>query len=137
MKKVFFFSILLIVTLVLGCTSQIAVKQAVSEPNPVTAGEDAKFSVLMKGSKDKVTSVIIIVREYPEFTFSLYDNGENGDEMAGDNIWSFKYTIPNDAPPDLYHLDICVKDKNGNEIITKGFENQSFGRSGTIELTVK
>jgi hypothetical protein len=86
MKKVFFFSILLIVTLVLGCTSQIAVKQAVSEPNPVTAGEDAKFSVLIKGSKDKVTSVIIIVREYPEFTFSLYDNGENGDEMAGDNI---------------------------------------------------
>jgi len=137
MNKTLFYSILFIVALVLGCAGQIAVKQTIAEPSEVAPGEDIKIHVVLKGSKDKTGNVVVTVREYPEILISLNDNGDNGDEKAGDNIWSFKFPIPWDAPAGIYHLDISVQDKDGNEIITKGFEQQSTGRSGTIEVTIE
>ena len=137
MKKTVFGLFCFIIVFVLGCAARFSIEETKVEPSQVAPGEDAKIFVVFKGPKDKVANVTATVREYPEMVIPLNDKGENGDIKAGDNIWTFKMTIPWEAPADIYHLDISVYDQSGNEIITKGFEQQSTGRSGTIELTIK
>jgi len=137
MKKASFGTILFIVVFLLGCTGQLAVEQITAEPSSVAPGEEAKIFVVLKGPKDKAASVTATVRKYTDYSFSLNDDGVNGDEKAGDNIWTYKITIPWEAPADTYHIDISVRDNEGHVIITKGFEKQSTGRSGTTELIVK
>jgi len=121
----------------LGCAGQIVVKQTIAEPSQLSPGDDVKYSVVLNGSPDKVAEIKVTVREHPELVFDLYNNGEEGDEKAGDNIWTYQSQIPWEAPANTYHLDLCVRDAEGKEIITKGFEHQSTGRSGTIVVTVK
>jgi len=89
------------------------------------------------GGGDAVSKVVGTVREYTDFMVELRDNGEQGDEKAGDNIWTRQITVPWEADPGTYHLDISVYDKNGKEIVTKGLEAQTTGRSATIEINVK
>ena len=136
MKEALFCSTLFMVTLVLGCAGQLAVKQMMIDPVEVAAGGKAKVVVAFDGPKNKVANVIATVRENPDVYFSLNDEGKNGDEKAGDNIWSYLAEVPYDAPAALYHLDIRATDKDGNEIFAKGSE-QKAGRSGTIKVTIK
>ena len=84
-----------------------------------------------------MAEVVATVREAPDFNFRLNDKGEDGDEKAGDNIWSREVTVPLDAPADTYHLEILAKDTDGNEIITPGLEQQQFGQSGSVEVVVE
>jgi hypothetical protein len=136
MKKALFCSIFFMVALALGCAGQLAVKQMTVDPVEVAAGNKAKIVVAFDGPKNKVANVTATVRENPDVYYSLNDEGKNGDEKAGDNIWSRVAEVPWDAPAALYHLDIRATDKDGNEIFAKGSE-QKAGRSGTITVTVK
>ena len=137
MKKTLFGLLIISILLIIGCASQLAVKQTMIDPPQVNVGDDAKIVIVFTGEKNSVATVIATVRENPEMYFSLNDDGENGDEKAGDNIWTYTITIPWDAPSDTYHLDIRARDQEGNEIITEGYEQQSTGRSGTVEIIVK
>ena len=130
-------SIFTIMAFLGGCAGQLAVKQTIADPTILTPGKEAKLFVIFKGSKNKVAEVVATVREAPDFNFSLNDKGEDGDEKAGDNIWSREVTVPLDAPSDTYHLEILAKDTDGNEIITPGLEQQQFGRSGSVEVVVE
>ena len=95
-----------------------------------------KLTVVLKGASDKVSRVTATVREAPEFSFSLNDKGKYGDEKAGDNIWSYAITVPYEADPGDYHLDISVRDKEGQELVVEGNEKRSTGKSGTVIVTV-
>lgn len=120
-----------------GCAGHLAVKQAIVDPPKSAPGEKIKFMVIFEGPKGKVSEVVATVRDAPDFSFSLNDMGENGDEKAGDNIWSSEQTVPFNAPSNTYYLDILAKDTNGNEIITPGLEQQQYGRSGVVEVVVQ
>ncbi len=137
MRKSSFYSILVILTLILSCVGQLAVKEIWMEPKKVEPGDNAKVFVLLKGSVDKVSKIIATVREVPDMYFSLNDSGKDGDEKVGDNIWSYEVVVPWEADARTYHLDFSVYDKEGNELITKGMEQQRTGRSGTVEVIVK
>ena len=129
--------ILVAVAMTIGCAGQLAVKQVMVDPMEVAAGNNTKISVVVTGSKNKVGKVIATVRENPDLFFTLNDSGQDGDEKAGDNIWTYVATVPYDAPAAKYHLDIRLSDKEGNEIIAEGLEQQTTGRSGTVEVIVK
>jgi hypothetical protein len=120
-----------------GCAGQLAVKQTFADPPQSSPGEKVKIVVEFKGPKNKVSEVVATVQEAPNFRFSLNDQGENGDEKAGDNIWTSEGTVPMDAPANTYHLDILAKDMDGNEIITPGLEQQEYGRSGAVDVVVE
>jgi len=137
MKKTFIISFILITVVLLGCAGQLAIKEISANPMEIYAGDNATLIVKFGGPKDQISSVIATVREAPQIIYTLNDSGEDGDEQASDNIWTCFATVPFEAEPDQYNLDICARDKEGNEIISEGLENQSTGRSGTISVIVK
>jgi len=124
-------------TLLAGCAGQLAVKDIIVKPGEVAPGKNSTIFVILTGAKEKVSKIVVTVREAPDMYFSLNDNGNDGDEKAGDNTWSYEVMVPWEAEPCKYHLDVSVYDKEGNEIIKKGLEEQGTGRSGTVEVIVK
>lgn len=137
MRKSSFYSILVMLTLILSCAGQLAVKKIWMEPGEVEPGDQAKIFVILKGSTNKVSKIIATVREATDMYFSLNDNGKDGDEKAGDNIWSYQVVVPWEADAGTYHLDFSVYDKEGDELVTKGMEQQRTGRSGSVKVIVK
>ena len=106
---------------------KLAIKKAEAIPPDPSAGSSLTLRVIIDGPLDAVSKVVGTVREYTDFMVELRDNGEQGDEKAGDNIWTRQITVPWEADPGTYHLDISVYDKNGKEIVTKGLEAQTTG----------
>lgn len=136
MKKVLSVGLLFFAALAFGCAGALSVGQISVSPEEVDAGAEAKIMVVFKGPKDKVAKVIVTVRENPDIYYSLNDEGKNGDEKAGDNIWTYVAAVPYDAPPAIYNLDISAYDKENNEIVTEGVSKQSMGKTGTVKVTV-
>ena len=137
MKKTLFYLILITLTLIISCAGQLAIKEIQVEPKEAEPGGEAKIFVVLKGSTDKVSKIIATVREATDMYFPLNNKGEDGDEKAGDNIWSYEVIVPWEADAGTYHLDFSVYDKEGNELVTKGMEQQRTGRSGSVEVIVK
>ena len=125
--------LMIIIALLIGCSSKLVVKQTTAVPATAAPGDAVTFKVVFNGPKDAVQSVSATVREYPNMVLSLNDSGTDGDEQVGDNVWSYQTDIPWEAQAQLYHLDVQVIDKEGNEIISEGFESLA----GTIELTIE
>ena len=99
----------------------------------VLAGDDAPLSVEFSGKRTDLKEVYLTVREYPD----MYPRIPlKLDPASNKNRWIFTINVPYDAPPDTYHLDINAIDKDGKEIVTKGFETNETGKAGTIELKV-
>jgi len=115
-----------------GCSSSLELVAAKAEPNVVSPGQKGRVVVILKGAKDKVGTVQAVVREYPEYTFRLNDEGRMGDEKAGDGVWTYEFPVPYDAPAQKYHVDIIIKDKEGNVI--KFGETQGPAASLVVEV---
>ena len=116
-----------------GCSSSVKLIGAKAEPQVLRPGGKGKVIVVLKGAYKKVGLVQATVREYPEYTIRLNDQGRMGDEKAGDGIWSYEFPVPYDAPARKYHLDVTVKDKEGN-IIKFG---QAEGPATTIVVEIR
>ncbi|NOZ55562.1 MAG: hypothetical protein GXO73_02070 [Calditrichaeota bacterium] len=120
-------------TLLVGCSSTVKLVGAKAEPAVLSPGQKGKLIVILSGAKKKVGSVVAVVREYPEYTVRLNDEGRMGDEKAGDGVWTYEFPVPYDAPAQDYHLDITIRDKDGN-IIQVG---QAKGPATTIVVKVQ
>ncbi len=116
-----------------GCSSTVKLVGAKAEPSVLSPGQKGKLVVILSGAKKKVGSVVAVVREYPEYTVRLNDEGRMGDEKAGDGVWTYEFPVPYDAPAQDYHLDITIRDKDGN-IIQVG---QAKGPAATIVVKVQ
>jgi hypothetical protein len=70
--------------------------------------------------------------------FRLNNEGEHGDKVAGDQIFSHQTMVPPDAPAGTYHIDIVARDKTKNIITTQEqeTENPSDGHSDTVVIQV-
>ena len=128
---------MIILVVIFSCAGQLAIKEIWVEPEETIPGAEAKISVVLKGSTDKVSKIIATVREAPDMNFQLNDKGKDGDEKTGDKIWSYQVIVPWDADAGIYHLDFSAYDKAGKEIVSKGMEQRRTGRSGSVEVIVK
>ena len=120
-------------SLMSGCSSSLKMVSAKADPSTLSPGQKGKIIVVFKGAKGKVGVVQAVVREYPEYTIRLNDEGRMGDEKAGDGIWTYEFPVPYDAPAQKYHVDIIVKDKEGN-VIKLG---QAEGPAATVVVEVR
>jgi len=120
-----------------GCAGTLAVREFSSEPNPVNAGQTAILTVTFNGPVEQVRSVMAVVREAQEVSYSLVNDGTNGDEKAGDNVWSITAPVPLEAQPGVYNLDFYVRDLEGNLIGRKGVELPASGVAGSIAVTIR
>lgn len=108
--------VVLLLGAVSGCatTGRLAMTDAKVVPAKVAPGDEAVVCVTVIDPKGIVSEVIGTVREYPEFSFPLNDDGEEGDETAEDGIWSLGIEVPAEAPPGVYNWDFEAYDANGN-----------------------
>jgi hypothetical protein len=98
--------ILMALALMLGCAGQrLMMMDAMMDPVKVSPGDVATVRVKVVDTKGVVAFVTATVREAPDIALDLNDNGEEGDEVAGDGIWSMEVDVPWDAPAGKYNWD--------------------------------
>ena len=103
-----------------GCaTRKLAFTEAIVVPPEVAVGKSSILRVNISDPRDIVNSVVATIREVPEMEIKMYDDGLEGDETAGDGVWSFRLDVPPTAAPGTYHFDIRAYDETGAEIMVK------------------
>ncbi len=104
----------------LSCATQrLAFMDAAVRPAEVAVGKSAVLTVNLLDRRGAVQRVIATVREVPELEMELFDDGQDGDDVAGDGVWSIRLDVPPTAPPGTYHFDIRAYDKAGNELVVE------------------
>lgn len=126
-------ALVVLVAFAFGCSSSLKLVSAKAEPETLSPGQKGRVVVVLSGAKNKVGVVQAVVREYPEYTFRLNDEGRMGDEKAGDGVWTYEFPVPYDAPAQKYHVDIVIKDKDG-KVIKLG---EAEGPAATLVVEVK
>lgn len=131
-------NILLIAVALLVATSFLFAEQpklvdAKIEPTTASAGDSVKIVVEFTGKKDDLKKVFLTVREYPDEGPTIY---LKPCEDCKKNVWEMAQRVPWDAPAETFHLDITAVDKDGKEVVTKGFENNYTGKAGSVTLKV-
>ncbi|MCI0515781.1 hypothetical protein L0128_21415 [candidate division KSB1 bacterium] len=135
MKKAVILALLMLAVLVqLSFAEQPKLKEAAVKPTEAAIGDTIKVTVEFTDVRKDIREVYLTVREY-QYDYPRIPLA--ADTTCKKNIWAMKGPIPNEAPPELFHLDISAIDKEGKEIVTKGFEQSYTGKAGTIELKVK
>jgi hypothetical protein len=90
----------------------MAMVDAAIVPSEAAPGETVLFTVKIIDPKHVVKWVDVVVDEYPDAAFDLYDDGTEGDVAAGDGIWSYEFVVPYGAPAGTYHWTFTAYDEN-------------------------
>lgn len=120
-----------------GKASLVSVKTVAVQTPAVKRGESAILTVRFEGLSNQVISVKAVVREAPQNIYVFNDNGRDGDDLAGDNVWTSRLDVALNADPGEYHLDIRAFDMNWNPIFLSGTMKEGRGECGSITLTVR
>jgi len=124
----------LIVALVSGCATtgqQPELVDAKVVPAKASPGDKTLVQVELVDPQGVVSVVVATVREFPQMSLDLKDNGENGDAVAGDGIWSCAMEVPAIAPAGEYTWDFEAYDAAINPV-------QVTGEGGeTVPLTAE
>ncbi len=134
MKKLIIIAVLILCIPLVVSAKQPKLKSATIEPKIAATGDTVKITVGFTGKVKDIEELSFIVREYPDDYPRTY---LAHDKKCKKNIWLLQGPVPWDAYAQAYHLDLKAIDKKGKEIITKGFEKQTTGHTGTIEFKVK
>jgi len=134
MKKLIIIAVLIMCIPLVVSAKQPKLKSATIEPKVAATGDTVIIAIEFTGKVKDVKEVSFIVREYPYDFPRTYLTPV---KKSKKNIWKLVGPVPWDAYAQSYHLDLRALDKKGKEIVTKGLEKQSTGRTGTIELKVK
>jgi hypothetical protein len=117
-------------------TSRVTIKKIAAEPAVVKVGGKYLLSVEFEGLQNHVFVVRTSVREANHLSYVLNDEGNNGDDEAGDNVWSCTAEVQADAPAGHYHLDFHCMDIDLNHVYVKGTAKEGAGEEGSVIVTV-
>ncbi len=117
--------------------AQVKIKKITAQPAVVEAGDTILLAVEFAGLKDRVLTAKASFREANNMNYILNDQGNNGDEKAGDNTWSYTVQIPADVPAGQFHFDFQCLDIDLNRIYVKDTEKEGKGEPGSLTFTVK
>jgi len=114
MKKIGLILMVLVVST--GCAQQrLAMMDARSDPAKLSPGDESIICVRVIDTQGVVAAVTATVREYPAISLDLNDSGEEGDEVAGDGVWSFAFDVPYEASGE-YNWDFEAFDANSDPV---------------------
>jgi len=133
MKRILFSLTALLLITGMAMAKQPKLVKATITPNKAAIGEKVTVEVEFTGKASDLKQVYLVVRGYEYDTDAIVLQPLEGSKK---NVWVADQVIPYEAPAETFNLDINAIDKKGKEIVTKGFENNSTGKAGTIELTV-
>jgi hypothetical protein len=133
MKKVVLTLTALFLIASLAMAGQPKVVKATITPAKASIGDSVKVEVEFTGKKADLKQVYLVVRGYEYDTDAIV---LKACDKSKKNVWVADQVIPYEAPAEIFHLDVNAIDKKGKEIVSKGFENNSSGKAGSVELTV-
>lgn len=137
MKKLLIIALLILCIPIVVLSKQPTLKSSKIEPAVAAPGDTVKITVEFTGSAKKLKEVSFIVREYPyDYPRTYFQPVKESKK----NVWVLVGPVPYDAyeaSGETLHLDLKAIDKDGKEIVTKGHEEQTTGKTGTIEFKVK
>jgi len=108
--------ILMVLVVITGCAQQrLAMMDARSDPAKLSPGDESIISVRVIDKQGVVAAVTATVREYRAISLDLKDSGEEGDEVAGDGVWSFAFDVPYEASGE-YNWDFEAFDANSDPV---------------------
>ncbi|MHC4256078.1 MAG: choice-of-anchor X domain-containing protein [Planctomycetota bacterium] len=99
-----------------GCAGQrLEMVDPKTNPAELASGDKTIISVKVTDSKGVVKAVTATVREYTAISLDLNDSGQDGDEVAGDGIWSIAFEVPYGGSG-KYNWDFEAFDANGDPV---------------------
>ncbi|UCH36302.1 MAG: alpha-L-fucosidase [Armatimonadota bacterium] len=107
-----------------------SLREAQIRPARIRIGDHVVATVAVDDSANQVAAVEAVVVEYPDVTFPLTDAGENGDRLAGDDVWTFALDV--DALPGTYHIDFVARNAAGDVLQIDG---QPVKATAVLEIT--
>lgn len=128
---------LMLTVLLAGCAGQqLAMLEAMNDPPAVNPGDEAMVSVRVIDRKGVVDEVTATVMEYRDMVIQLNDEGEQGDIVAGDGVWSYRFSVPYEAPTGEYHWEFNAYDSSGHpvSIMTKEGEEAPLTAETVVEV---
>ena len=134
-------SVILVVTALIGLSGCITSRQpylsdAAMTPSDLKPGDTALITVVVNDEFGIVHEVRGIVEEDRTIQFHFRDDGESGDETAGDNIWSMKVDVPPQAPPGGFTFEISAYDQNDNLIVVRDENKEAVGMTTSFTLDI-
>lgn len=122
-----------------GCatTKQPALTEAKIVPARLAPGEGAVICVRVIDPEGVIDVVTATVREYAEIALDLEDNGAEGDQVAGDGVWTVAVEVPGGAPPGQYTWGFEAYDTGGNliKVTTETGETITLTAEASVEIT--
>ncbi len=96
--------------------NQVNISEFSIVPGKLQPGDSARMTVEFTGKGLSVIKVFARVRENNRITYQFNDRGLNGDEIAGDRIWTGNLIVYPWMPPKTYHLVLEARDIHWNPI---------------------
>ena len=106
-----------------------------AEPAVARAGDKVWMSILVLNGVGIVDTVSATIGG-TDIQFELYDNGENGDPVAGDGQWSAEIVLDPQLPAGRIPLNIVAFNANGQPVEVKNPAGQPVDLAATVVLEV-
>lgn len=107
------------------------------DPAQLRPGDLAVISVEVQDKNDIVSRVQGVLKEVPEVTFALRDDGVDPDARANDGIWSMRVNVPFDAPPGQFTLEFTAYRSDGQVVTVRNESGNVVPLSATYPFTVQ
>lgn len=117
--------------------STVQIKEVFALHATLEVSESILLAVVFEGSVKDVLAAKARFREANNLEYALNNDGADGDERAGDNIWSRRITLPRGVPAGKFHFDFKALDKNLNPIYLIGTVKDGVGEHGSLVITIK
>jgi len=117
-----------------GCVTQARqpkLLNAMIDPGTLYPGQE-KALITVEVQDDRhgiIDRIEWRVDGYPEYVFELRDDGAQGDEAAGDGVWSMLVDVPFNTPKGEFTLHLAAYDSEGRPIMVRDPE------AGSVPLT--
>jgi hypothetical protein len=139
MKRAFFAALALFFAVATtGCQSQGVpqFKKAAVTPADLQPGQTAVIEIDVQDYHGIVQSIEGTVRDYPQRTFKVKDDGVAPDKTAGDGVWTMEVSVPFQAPPGEHFIEFTAYDREGRAIVVPDEQGHAAPLSTQLRVVI-
>ena len=135
-----FLGILTVAAMLAACNTMSGgpeMKRVAIAPQELKPGDTAVITVEVVDRHAIVDRIEGIVRDHPEITFKLRDDGEEPDQKAGDGVWSLQVDVPFQAPPGEFFLELTAYRSDGQPVPVRDAEGNVVPLQETLPVIIR
>ena len=133
MKRLYSTAIFLLAALIVFAIAGPKVASIDIGDGEAAPGETISMTVKFSGKATKIKSVEMITREFPYDAPPMIFKPTNDKKKE----WTTTLSVPMEAPPGTYHLELKVLLESGDQVITEETKDQAYGKAGLSVVKIK